>query len=352
MAAVTASKHGPTGGDDRDHAGTAASVVVDTSARSDADEPTLKTRKSRKRTKTGCLTCRRRRIKCGEERPICSNCTKSRRHCEGYNPRVVFKTPNIDFHHFQNGAASITFPPGTLGLDLDIFSHAHQSTPIPPGANSNTGYTQLRPRPVNLPTAYPGIPTIHRFQHPATLPQTESYVPLTQLPMGSNAPSDLNPQQYNPFPGQISLSSSASHHGSHFENATTSDDCNNPIVNRSQLATAGSAWPTAVWEPPHAANADVARTQRPFAHRAQDLVPAAQPEQVYNEPSTGAGYAPRPALVRPIDPRQPLTYPMSGPFVPSTPRDSFASGTSELLVPHEQTVNICSSFGARTDVNI
>ncbi|RPA71606.1 hypothetical protein BJ508DRAFT_217872, partial [Ascobolus immersus RN42] len=40
---------------------------------------------SRKRTKTGCLTCRKRRIKCGEQRPICANCIKSKRSCEGYN---------------------------------------------------------------------------------------------------------------------------------------------------------------------------------------------------------------------------------------------------------------------------
>ncbi|KAG0131128.1 hypothetical protein HOY82DRAFT_344771 [Tuber indicum] len=46
---------------------------------------------SRKRTKTGCLTCRKRRIKCGEERPTCANCIKSKRVCEGYNQRVVFK---------------------------------------------------------------------------------------------------------------------------------------------------------------------------------------------------------------------------------------------------------------------
>ncbi|KAB8303416.1 hypothetical protein EYC80_004843 [Monilinia laxa] len=47
----------------------------------------------RKRTKTGCLTCRKRRIKCGEEKPKCQNCSKSKRHCEGYNQRVVFKDP-------------------------------------------------------------------------------------------------------------------------------------------------------------------------------------------------------------------------------------------------------------------
>ena len=32
-------------------------------------------RKFRKRTKTGCITCRRKKIKCGEERPQCEYCT-------------------------------------------------------------------------------------------------------------------------------------------------------------------------------------------------------------------------------------------------------------------------------------
>ncbi|KAF5237772.1 hypothetical protein FANTH_10647 [Fusarium anthophilum] len=44
----------------------------------------------RKRTRTGCLTCRKRRIKCDEGRPICSNCIKSKRHCEGYNQLISF----------------------------------------------------------------------------------------------------------------------------------------------------------------------------------------------------------------------------------------------------------------------
>ncbi|KAL4939515.1 hypothetical protein BDV06DRAFT_224941 [Aspergillus oleicola] len=50
-------------------------------------------RVSRKRTKTGCLTCRQRRIKCGEEKPICKNCTKSKRECKGYAQRLIFKNP-------------------------------------------------------------------------------------------------------------------------------------------------------------------------------------------------------------------------------------------------------------------
>lgn len=74
-----------------------------------AAEAALKAKLSRKRTKTGCLTCRKRRIKCGEERPVCKNCIKSKRHCDGYNQRVVFKPPHFEYQAVPHGGAHITF---------------------------------------------------------------------------------------------------------------------------------------------------------------------------------------------------------------------------------------------------
>ncbi|KAK1079240.1 hypothetical protein LTR33_006554 [Friedmanniomyces endolithicus] len=43
----------------------------------------------KRRTKSGCLTCRKRRIKCDEGQPLCRNCAKSKRDCLGYDP--IFK---------------------------------------------------------------------------------------------------------------------------------------------------------------------------------------------------------------------------------------------------------------------
>ncbi|KAI0396348.1 hypothetical protein F5Y17DRAFT_116741 [Xylariaceae sp. FL0594] len=57
------------------------------------EDPSQKKGPVRKRTKTGCITCRKRRIKCDEGKPICNNCSKSKRQCAGYNQRVVFKDP-------------------------------------------------------------------------------------------------------------------------------------------------------------------------------------------------------------------------------------------------------------------
>ncbi|KAH8817163.1 hypothetical protein F5884DRAFT_244220 [Xylogone sp. PMI_703] len=39
------------------------------------------------KVRTGCITCKRRHIKCDEAKPHCENCLKSRRPCEGYTIR-------------------------------------------------------------------------------------------------------------------------------------------------------------------------------------------------------------------------------------------------------------------------
>ncbi|KAF2279458.1 uncharacterized protein EI97DRAFT_448208 [Westerdykella ornata] len=70
----------------------------------------------KRRTKTGCLTCRKRRIKCDEAHPVCRNCQKSKRECAGYDP--IFKQ--------QPGPAQIQPAPG---------SASHQ-TPAPASSPS------------------------------------------------------------------------------------------------------------------------------------------------------------------------------------------------------------------------
>ncbi|KAI1767372.1 hypothetical protein GGR53DRAFT_463473 [Hypoxylon sp. FL1150] len=74
----------------------------------------------RKRTKTGCLTCRKRRIKCDEGRPTCNNCLKSKRQCEGYHQRVIFKDPLSAYSSNPFGPNPIQYsaPPPTLVREL------------------------------------------------------------------------------------------------------------------------------------------------------------------------------------------------------------------------------------------
>ncbi|KAF4965747.1 hypothetical protein FSARC_6477 [Fusarium sarcochroum] len=94
--------------------------------RDDADR---KRNNIRKRTKTGCLTCRKRRIKCDEGRPICNNCIKSKRQCEGYNQRVIFKDPMGAIQGGPFGPAY--YPPGSSHLVSHLQAKTSAQGPLP-----------------------------------------------------------------------------------------------------------------------------------------------------------------------------------------------------------------------------
>lgn len=103
------------------------------------------TNKMRKRTKTGCLTCRKRRIKCGEERPTCNNCIKSKRQCEGYNQRVVFKTPIENWPNHPGHVSTIQYHTSMLpGTRNQSYRPPHPATQ--PQENS---LTSIQPRPLS-----------------------------------------------------------------------------------------------------------------------------------------------------------------------------------------------------------
>ncbi|CAI9633511.1 unnamed protein product [Alternaria alternata] len=78
----------------------------------------------KRRTKTGCLTCRKRRIKCDEAHPMCRNCQKSKRECLGYDP--IFKQ--------QSGPAQIQPAPNS--------APAPHATSAPAPAPSSSNYSQ------------------------------------------------------------------------------------------------------------------------------------------------------------------------------------------------------------------
>ncbi|KAL8712317.1 MAG: hypothetical protein Q9220_003468 [cf. Caloplaca sp. 1 TL-2023] len=73
----------------------------------------------KRRTKTGCLTCRKRRIKCDEAHPACRNCQKSKRDCLGYDP--IFKS--------QPGPPAIQPAPSAAP---SMQSTPSSATPYPP----------------------------------------------------------------------------------------------------------------------------------------------------------------------------------------------------------------------------
>ncbi|SPO05939.1 related to UPC2 - regulatory protein involved in control of sterol uptake [Cephalotrichum gorgonifer] len=104
----------------------------------------------RKRTKTGCQTCRKRRIKCDEGRPRCGNCMKSKRECEGYTQRVVFKET----------MGAYGGPYGVMG-----------GYPVDP---SHGGHPYVNPSVSGHPQPPPQQPSAHS-SHPVLAPRPPSF---------------------------------------------------------------------------------------------------------------------------------------------------------------------------------
>ncbi|KAF7190873.1 Arginine metabolism regulation protein II [Pseudocercospora fuligena] len=51
---------------------------------------------ARLRSLGGCITCRRRHVKCDEERPLCAQCLQAGLDCGGYKARIAFDTDDHD----------------------------------------------------------------------------------------------------------------------------------------------------------------------------------------------------------------------------------------------------------------
>lgn len=159
------------------------------------DTPTVNP-KLRKRTKTGCLTCRKRRIKCGEERPTCNNCIKSKRHCEGYNQRVVFKTPIGDWPGAHHGSSTLPYHNGLLPGTAPAIQR-----PVPPPIHTqHPSGAQLQARPVyginELGQAVPlGTPAV-------ASPAYQTQQQATPLPSPFSAPppyTPISPPHFQPI---------------------------------------------------------------------------------------------------------------------------------------------------------
>lgn len=58
-----------------------------------------------RRVRTGCITCRKRRVKCDEGKPFCFRCRSANFICEGYKPRQRVS---------QDGSLLSTSPSGRL----------------------------------------------------------------------------------------------------------------------------------------------------------------------------------------------------------------------------------------------
>ncbi|KAF3807603.1 putative transcriptional regulatory protein C15D4.02 [Colletotrichum gloeosporioides] len=129
----------------------------------------LQSEKKRKRnfsnrTKTGCMTCRRRKKKCDEQKPECSNCIRGGFVCAGYPPQR-----NAVWQKSDNKATAIPLeskdpsyvPPGAYGMPQ---SQPPQSQPQP------QPQAQPQPQPPPQPQHQSQPPHQPQPQHPQQAP--------------------------------------------------------------------------------------------------------------------------------------------------------------------------------------
>ncbi|KAK0102282.1 hypothetical protein ONS95_005904 [Cadophora gregata] len=85
--------------------------------------PKVRIRVKKPKTKTGCKTCRIRRVKCDEAKPACRRCTSTGRKCDGYDtPSLTHKASSQILAQTatrcdRKQTVSITYTP-TIALDL------------------------------------------------------------------------------------------------------------------------------------------------------------------------------------------------------------------------------------------
>ncbi|KAI0145544.1 hypothetical protein GGR57DRAFT_517040 [Xylariaceae sp. FL1272] len=166
----------------------------------------------KRRTKTGCLTCRRRRIKCDEQHPTCKNCQKSKRECLGYDP--VFKNQQQQQpqssqqppHNPSQQTQQQSLHAGTAHSGYNSATSTPDS-PVPPSTTTNavlhntaTSYTTAPPRAaastIANNTAYNPGPSAHGPSAPVI--KTEPHHPYQTIDSTLDITSSMSTSHFPP----------------------------------------------------------------------------------------------------------------------------------------------------------
>ncbi|KAK3339027.1 hypothetical protein B0H65DRAFT_432601 [Neurospora tetraspora] len=145
----------------------------------------------KRRTKTGCLTCRKRRIKCDEAHPACNNCKKSKRDCLGYDPIFKQQQQQQQQQHQQNLTAQSTpksqhSAPASLTSTPTVPS---SSVPPSPYQSQAQPYQQQSPPPHHYhQQSQQHLPAYQHQPHPTSYPPSHSSNTPYESPVSSTSP--------------------------------------------------------------------------------------------------------------------------------------------------------------------
>ncbi|KAI0447138.1 hypothetical protein F4803DRAFT_559037 [Xylaria telfairii] len=143
----------------------------------------------KRRTKTGCLTCRKRRIKCDELHPTCKNCQKSKRECLGYDP--IFKNNQQPQQQSPQQSHQPQQPQQSHHATSNIHSAQNSATPTSASSTSSIPHS----------TSSASVPA--SASAPLTPSTTASYATLS-----SGIPSAPAPPVSTYSPGLVTLGNS------------------------------------------------------------------------------------------------------------------------------------------------
>src|SRR5205814_8786156 len=82
----------------------------------------------------------------GAQRPTCANCIKSKRHCEGYNQRVIFKDPlSIIRNPSSTAAANHSYRGGPSKGRTSTLQYSQFSNVLLPQQTQHTSHPTISP---------------------------------------------------------------------------------------------------------------------------------------------------------------------------------------------------------------
>ncbi|KAF5024681.1 hypothetical protein F66182_3251 [Fusarium sp. NRRL 66182] len=152
-----------------------------------------KLRRAHRKSRNGCLECKRRHIKCDESRPACSNCVVSDRSCS-FPP----STSTASSAAIPTPTSLPSQPESSIASFNDPMRNASSSRLQSPADSASSLGASHRPSPAP-PASYLGprsecIPSVDSHAPPTTLPSfTESFAAadFTQSPSSSTLPEAL-----------------------------------------------------------------------------------------------------------------------------------------------------------------
>ncbi|KAJ3474878.1 hypothetical protein NLG97_g9654 [Lecanicillium saksenae] len=181
-------------------------------------DPKKRKRNFSNRTKTGCLTCRRRKKKCDEAKPECNNCIKGAFVCAGYPPQRGAGWPKM----IENKPGGIPLeskdpnyvPPGAYGMPASPYTPSQAANNGQPSGVKREPLPQYRGQ--NLRIEPPKGPDGPSGPPNGALTSPEHKLPAGPYTPGGNAyPTPVSANNQPPAFGDRAANEYQRHHDAH-----------------------------------------------------------------------------------------------------------------------------------------